>query len=201
MKKKILTLGLMLIAASCISVEASCPVSQEAKCTCGCVTKCGKSSIFAAKRYKRYIKRVQQSRATVYNALDLTDEQIKAREDLLAENDPVYKEKFDKLIKEASRLEDLKQANASEIDICKQKKVIKNIKKDIQNLVDKENKAFKKCLTRDQRSKYSMIKKLERDDFKKACKHKKDYYKSNPKMKPFGCPQKPACPCSCKDAK
>ena len=48
-------------------------------------------------------------------------------------------------------------------------------------------KAFKKCLTSDQRRKYNMIKKLEKDERKKSHKQK-NYYKSNPLMQPFGNP-------------
>ena len=39
---------------------------------------------------------------------------------------------------------------------------------------------------------YAMIKKLEKNDFKEAA-HQKDYYKSNPQMRPFGNPR--PCPC------
>ncbi|MBQ8668883.1 hypothetical protein IJ472_03805 [bacterium] len=53
-------------------------------------------------------------------------------------------------------------------------------------------KQFKKCLTSDQRIKYNMIKKLEKNEYKKSKKKKKDYYKSNPQMMPFGNP--PKCP-------
>ena len=52
-------------------------------------------------------------------------------------------------------------------------------------------KAFKKCLTRNQRIKYNMIKKLQRNERKNLCKQK-NYYKTNPIMQPFGNPQ--TCP-------
>lgn len=64
---------------------------------------------------------------------------------------------------------------------------MKNLKKDIKNLQKQETKEFKKCLNHDQRSKYSMIKKLERKARKNSL-HKKNYYKSNPQMRPFGNP-------------
>ena len=40
-------------------------------------------------KYKKYIKHIQQDRATVYNALNLSDEQIQKREDLMNENNPI----------------------------------------------------------------------------------------------------------------
>ena len=49
-------------------------------------------------------------------------------------------------------------------------------------------KAFKKCLTHNQRIKYNMIKKLEKNEYKKSRKTK-NYYKSNPLMTPFGDPK------------
>ena len=54
-------------------------------------------------------------------------------------------------------------------------------------LKSQDCKTFKKGLTNDQRIKYNMIKKLEKDDLKKA-KKPKNYYKSNPQMQPFGNP-------------
>ena len=52
-------------------------------------------------------------------------------------------------------------------------------------------KTFKKCLTYDQKVKYNTIKKLEKKEQKNS-KKKKDYYKSNPQMRPFG--NLPKCP-------
>jgi hypothetical protein len=49
-------------------------------------------------------------------------------------------------------------------------------------------KTFKKCLTNDQKIKYNMIKKLEKEDYKKS-KKPKNYYKSNPQMPYFGDPK------------
>lgn len=49
-------------------------------------------------------------------------------------------------------------------------------------------KAFKKCLSNDQRIKYNMIKKLEKDNLKKS-KKQPNYYKSNPQMNCFGDPK------------
>jgi len=141
---------------------------------------------FAAKHYKRYVNRIQQSRATVYNALNLTEEQVKTREELLAKNAKVYDEKFEKLFTESSKLKTLKESNAAEKEIQAQKKVVKALKKDINNLVNKENKEFKKCLTREQRAKFNTIKKLERESCQKAAKHRVDYHKKNPQMSVFG---------------
>ncbi len=62
-----------------------------------------------------------------------------------------------------------------------------NLTEEQTKLKSQDCKAFKKCLTDDQRIKYNMIKKLEKDDLKKT-KKPKNYYKSNPQMQPFGNP-------------
>ncbi len=154
-------------------------------------TSCTKSNIETpqdALLYKQHIMRIQKNRALVYNALDLSDEQVKSIEECAVKYTPVYETKFNELIKESYTLKALIAANMESGEIKQQKKIVKNIRKDIENIFKEEDKAFKKCLTREQRSKYSMIKKLERKDFKEA-KHPKDYYKSNPRMRPFGNPK------------
>lgn len=140
-----------------------------------------------AVKYKNYIKQLQQDRATVYNALNLTDEQIKVREELIEEYSPYYEQKLDELLKESFRLKSLECANAGKLEINRCKKKIKNIKKDIEKCIKQENEKFIKCLTSLQRSKYNLIKELEERDYKEDA-HRKDYYKSNPQMVPFGNP-------------
>lgn len=140
----------------------------------------------------RFIHRTDYNRAAVYNALNLSDEQIKTFEDMVLQNVPCYEEKYKLLEKETCRLRALQKACAEENEIIKQKRVVKCIENEIVKLQEIENKKFEKCLTRDQRNKYKMIKKLERDDAHKECR-KKNLYKENPQMRAFGNPE----PCSC----
>jgi len=152
---------------------------------------CNKSDIEAPQEallYKQHVLRLQKNRAVVYNALDLTDEQVKNIEECSDTNTAMYETKFNELIKESYTLKALTLADAESCEINQQKKIVKNIKQDIDKLFRNEDKTFKKCLTREQRSKYAMIKKLERKDYKSA-KHEKDYYKSNPRMRRFGNPK------------
>lgn len=151
-----------------------------------------------SKGTKKFICKVERGRAVVYNALNLTDCQIKKREELLKKHAPEYKEKYESLKHEASKLKTLKMSNAEEKEITKQKRVVKNIKKDILNLQKKETNEFKKYLTRAQRAKYNEIQKLQKKDAKKDC-CKKDFYKSNPQMKEFGCPK--SCPVKSEEVK
>jgi len=159
-----------------------------------CNQKCDKSNNVqnSVMNYKEFLNKIEYNRATVYNALNLTDCQIKAWEEVVNENMPLYEQKFRLLSKESYRLNALKCAGVSECEIYKQKRVINKIKKEISCIFFKESKEFKKILTRQQRAKYSMIVKLEKDDYKKAS-NKKDYYKANPGLKPFGNPVKTDC--------
>lgn len=175
------------ITARCGQEVQGCPIKKLSECDKKQEIYCQKS----VKQFKNYIQKVQRERATIYNALNLTEAQIIEREELVKENTPIYEEKFQELTKESYTLKALKGAKAGDKEINAQKKVVKNIKNDIEELINKEDKAFKKCLTREQRSKYAMIKKLERKEYKKLT-HQKDYYKSNPKMVPFGNPK--TCP-------
>ncbi len=198
-----IAMGTSVLAQPCVQ-QGGCPLkstvtegfnSRLKPCPMKKQMKFNKAPI-AAKRYQGYVHKIQRERATVYNALDLTDEQIKLREDILKENTPIYERKFAELTKESYKVKALKAAGASDKEINRQEKVVKNVKKDIEKLLNEENKLYKKSLTREQRSKYAMIKKLEEKDYKEAS-NEKDLYKSNPKMRPFGDPKKHFRPVNC----
>lgn len=200
MQKKLLLISICIILSSQAILakdcnKNGCPVSTEntaVSCPPCHITKAKLDCPQMARQYKLFVNKIKRERATVYNALNLTDEQIKSREELVQKNTPFYEEKFEQLMKESFRLKALKDASATSKEINNQEKTVKNIKKDIENALEKENKEFRKCLNREQRSKYSMIKKLERKDYKESCRQK-DLYKKNPQMRPFGNPKK--CPC------
>lgn len=145
-----------------------------------------------ARMYKRFIMDIQAERAVVYNALNLTVEQIEYRECLREETSTELNLLFDRLVNESIRLKAMKCAKVCVRDFSCQKRLVKNIQKEIKSIVDAENKKFKKCLNHNQRSKFSMIKRLERRDYRKEC-NRKDYLKSNPQLKVFGNPE--SCPC------
>ena len=199
MKKQLLLISICVLFTSNIG-WASCNYTQSGKVcdyrsqSSKCVSKDSKSYDYprAALEYKKLIDRMQHERATIYNALNLTDEQIQKREELLRENNPIFEQKFDLLLKESFKLSALEEGNAPEREIVCQKRVVKNIKKDIDKLFSCENKEFQKCLTRLQRSKFKEIQRLEKRDYKREAPQK-DYYKSNPQMRPFGNPTYSQC--------
>ncbi len=137
------------------------------------------------KSYKEYIDWLQAERAIVYNALNLSDEQIQIYEQMMSESVPCFEQDYNKLVKECHKLNAMQTAKAGECDILRQKRVVQKLKNSLEKSFDKSTKPFRKCLTMQQRAKYGMIKKLAHDDVKKAS-HKKDYYKANPQMRPFG---------------
>lgn len=180
MKKYILAavIGALL---SCNTVFSQCCMENMSSTNPNC---CQKNNTEVL-NLKKQIFHKQQERALIYNALNLTDEQIEYCENLTAENQPIFEEKFNTFVKENYKLKSLEVANACSSDLKAQKKIVKNIKKDIDDTLKKENNDFKKCLTSLQKSKYKQIKKLEKHNLRRAM-HQKDYYKSNPQMVPFG---------------
>lgn len=176
--------------SACQKTDGGCSVESAKKIIC---TK--DADIYApqeALRYKKYIKQLQEERAVIYNALNLSDEQIQKREELIKQNASFYEEKFQSLMKESFKLKALKSANVAEPEIIRQRRIVNNIKAEISKMLEDEDKCFKKSLNRQQRSKYSLINKLEQNDFRRQ-KHQKDYYKSNPQMVPFGNPTPYSC--------
>lgn len=134
----------------------------------------------------------KNNRATIYNALNLTDSQIQKREEILNKNAKILDEKYAKLKKESCKLLALKKGNVCNSEILEQKKVIKNIKQDISKLLSEEDKEFKKCLTNEQKTKYKTIQKLQKHDLKKEINREK-IYKANPQMEEFAKPQNSTC--------
>jgi len=123
-------------------------------------------------------------RAVIYNALNLSDEQSELFINSIRENRIDYKQISDELIAEAEKLDALKSNKSSLSLQLRQKRKIKNILKELNNRIKREDKLLIKSLTRSQRAKYKLISHLEKRDIKKECR-KKDYYKSNPRMQRF----------------
>lgn len=176
--------------SACQKTDGGCSVESVKKIIC--TKDADVNAPQEALRYKKYVKQLQEERAVIYNALNLSDEQIQKREELIKQNASFYEEKFQSLMKESFKLRALKSANVAEPEIIRQRRIVNNIKAEISKMLEDEDKCFKKSLNRQQRSKYSLINKLEQNDFRRQ-KHQKDYYKSNPQMVPFGNPTPYSC--------
>ncbi len=207
MKKAILTLVFCYLFAA-TNALAECPCKTECRCspTCNCDCKAKlKSSKYSSykprgifaddlKFNRNFADQVKKERAAVSNALGLTEEQAKCRLEMTKNNTVILEEKFRLLYDENYKLKVLKAENASKNEIKIQENKVNCIKKEIKAVVEKENKEFNKILDRDQRAKLRMIRKLQRQAMKESAKPK-NYYKSNPKMRPFAMPEKQNCDC------
>ena len=207
MKNGILTFCFcFLLTISQAIAEFTCkPVCQcSPTCSCDCKTKLKNAKystykpreIFAddLKFNRNFADQVKKERAAVSNALGLTEEQAKCRVEMTRKNTVVLQEKFRTLYDENYKLKVLKAENAAKNAIKAQEDKINCIKKEIKAIVEQENKEFNKILDRDQRAKLRMIQKLQRKAMKESAKQK-NYYKSNPKMRPFAMPEKQNCDC------
>lgn len=189
MNKKILLMSMCVLFMSNLVFPNFCNASAVSSNSKVITAKTTKVADYPkeALEYKRFINKMQNESAVIYNALNLTDEQVQIREDLIKEDTPIYEQKFEVLMKESFKLKALEEANASETEIVKQKRIVNKAKKDIEKFFNKENRKFQKSLTSLQRAKFREIQHLEKHDFKKEARQK-DYYKSNPQMRPFGNP-------------
>lgn len=170
--------------------------SGNAFAECNCKTKCNcQNNIQKTCSYKYLAEQIKKERLTISNALLLTDEQAKCRIELMRKNSAAIDEKVHQLYEANRQLKVLEATNASSNTINEQKENIKCVKKQIDEIIQEENQEFKKILDREQRAKLRMIQKLERKAVKE-CQNPKDYYKSNPKMRPFAVQKSPACNCS-----
>ncbi len=182
--------------------EPFCKSSSDCKCDCKTQLKNSKYSsykpreVFAddLKFNKNFADQVKKERAAVSNALGLSEEQAKLRVEMTKENTIILQEKFRNLCDENYKLKILKAENASKSTIKAQEENINCIKREIKAIIEKENKEFNKILDREQRAKLKMIQKLQRKAMKDSTKQK-NYYKSNPKMRPFALPEKQNCDC------
>lgn len=166
----------------CVILASSSAIAKNAKT----VSKCASCAVekLQADSAKIYAEQLKKDRATVANALQLSDEQSEKYLDITIKANKLLDEKFSQLDDANIKLRILKSDNTDSSAIKAQEQTIKQIKKDIDNIIANEDKELRKMLNHEQRVKLRMIKKLKRKDVKNS-KHKKNYYKSNPKMREF----------------
>ena len=136
-------------------------------------------------KFRDYICLERKHRAIIYNALSLSDEQICQREKISESFLEFYDEKFKILEKEAKKLDVYEKMEYSFWRIHSQKCLLQKLRNEIMELLNEENRLFSSCLTREQSKKLKAIRILERKELNDFS-NKKNYYKSNPKMKTFG---------------
>lgn len=177
MEKKILIAVICLILTGGISLGQENTVfaeNQRPDCGCSKNTKC-----------LELMKSMYNERATLYNVLNLSNDQQKCK-------DVIEKKRYDELgaqfkIYEQEKfvLSNMCKHNASKQAIKKQKKVVKDIEKCMKKIGEKYDKEFKSVLNSEQRSKLNTIRKMERKEIH-YCLKKKAFYERDPKLRPFG---------------
>ncbi|CCY23920.1 unknown [Brachyspira sp. CAG:484] len=129
--------------------------------------------------------RIKKQREILYNALNLTQEQVKCKNEIEKKRYAELEPALEKLCIEDKKLKDLKKRCASKKTIRQQEKALNCARKNIQTISEKYDKELYKILTHDQRTKYSMIRKLKKDDLKKYRKIQEKGRKPSD-LRPFG---------------
>ena len=177
MKKRIIFACLcLIISTQSVLAENEIPVESEITTT----------AVIQNDYSSQLVQKIAIQRSTIYNALNLTPEQIKQVKHIdecrYKELEPelrnlcILRKKLDLLNKQESCNKQQIKTTEKELDCTK---------KQIKSISNKYDKEFKKLLTSDQKSKYSMVRKLKRSDLKKVEKIHKNGQKT-PDLKPFG---------------
>ncbi len=175
--KKILILCFCLLISNSfvLSEELGVMENNQQACECNQKTKC-----------LDLITSMYNERATLYNVLNLSNDQQKCKDVI----DKKRYEELGKLFEQYKQEEYVlskmcEHSGASEFAIKKQEKVIKNIKKQMQKTAEKYDKEFKTILNSEQKAKYNSVTKMKRKEIK-YCMKDKAFYKRDPKLRPFG---------------
>ena len=137
------------------------------------------------------------NRATLYNVLNLSQDQKKCKDVIDAKRYEELDEQFKKFEQEKYVLSKMNEHHVSKQTIQKQKKVVNDIEKCMQKTNKKYDKEFKTVLNSEQKSKLNMIRRMEKKEIK-HCQKNKTFYKKDPNLRPFGVkmyePEKKLCP-------
>lgn len=130
------------------------------------------------------IDKIKAERNTIYNALNLTPEQIKQKDTIEAKRYTDLEPVLRKYCLSHKKLNDIKKSK-NEKEIKAVEKELDSVKKDIKDISNKYDKNLKKILTGEQKAKYDMIRKLKRAEIQK---NNKPANTKNTTLKPFGVP-------------
>lgn len=134
------------------------------------------------------INKIKTERNAIYNALNLTTEQVRKKDDIESRRYKELAPALKKLCLDKKKLKELSGDKAEEnAVIASVKKDLTEARKEIRAISKKYDKEFKKILNREQKSKYSMIRKLKRAEYKKMKKEKSRLGRDS-LLRPFGVP-------------
>lgn len=159
-----------------VIVFISCANFAVAKEDCGCSTQTKCLDLMTT---------MYDERATLYNVLNLSDDQLKCKDVIDKKRYEELGEEFKKYEQEKYVLARLCDHNASKNAIKKQKKIVKDIETCMQKINKKYDNEFKSVLNSEQKVKLRYIRKIEKKAIKQ-CQSGKKLYKPDPNLKPFG---------------
>ena len=176
MKKNIIFFTILLSFLIQNVQAATCPMSidKPQNCECSNQTKC-----------LDLISSMYNERATLYNVLNLSNDQQKCKDVIDKKRYEELGKQFQEYKKEKYVLDNMCKHNASENALKKQKKVVKNIEKNMQEIGKRYDNEFKSILNSEQKSKYNTVRKMEKKEIR-YCMKNKAFYKRDPKLRPFG---------------
>jgi len=131
------------------------------------------------------VDKIKAERNTIYNALNLTSEQLQKKDCIEKKRYEALEPELKKLCLSRKNLKDLETTKSADISkIRAAQKEVNAARKEIKSISNKYDKEFKKILTSEQKSKYNMIRKLKRADLKKL----EQKNSKTPDLRPFGVP-------------
>ena len=175
--KRVILLVILGVIMSCPAVVAEEDVSVETEITTKAIVQ-GDYSL-------QLVDKIKAERNTIYNALNLTPEQIQKKDSIEKKRYEALEPELKKLCLSRKNLKDMETTKSTDVKTIKNaQKEVNEARRDIKSLSNKYDKEFKKILTSEQKAKYNMIRKLKRADLKKL--EQKNSHK--PDLRPFGVP-------------
>jgi Spy/CpxP family protein refolding chaperone len=167
-----------------IGLIVSCPIACANNNEIPIETEITNTAINKGDYTPQLIEKIKNERNTIYNALNLTNEQIIKKDEIESRRYKDLEPEIQKLCLYRQKLKDISKNNSNEKATVKSvQKDLETAKKSIKNISNKYDKEFRKILNSEQKSKYSMIRKLKRADLKKLDKKQKET-----SLRPFGVP-------------
>lgn len=131
------------------------------------------------------VEKIKIERNTIYNALNMTPEQICKKEAIEKKRYEELEPELKKLCLSRKKLKECSESNTSNPKLVSAaQKEVNSARKAIKEISNKYDREFKKVLTSEQKAKYNMIRKLKRADLRKVSQKKN----SQADLKPFGVP-------------
>ena len=177
MKKHVLIISICLILSGNFVFAGETTVfaeNQRPDCGCSKQTKC-----------LDLMTSMYNERATLYNVLNLSNDQQKCKDVIDKKRYEELGEQFKLYEQEKFVLANMCKHNASEEAIKKKKKEVKDIEKEKKKIEKKYDKEFKSILSSEQKAKYNTVRKMEKKEIK-YCMKNKAFYKRDPKLRPLG---------------